>query len=446
MANVKGEDDLKKASQKALDAAARRRQLAASVASVAANPDGGMVDATNKRSRPPKTPSTVNTETPSCKTPAPKHAKNLESVGDTPAETPTPSKQLFATPGQTPDPNKQLFATPSKMPAKGGSSVDSLEIPTPDVARQMHNDVMDSCPDTQVDLDVQIDHDLAKLSLETADAPQHSSNLGSGKPSSVADDAAHALTTLCDVLQQSPSEIQKALLRPGTVEFEAIAAAVKTAKLQEAQAQQELAAKQVPATQAMDSYLDDLYGNSHRCDSRSPPGMRPNAEPKPTEASNQAPQQKPKPAEASDQAPQQNKPAEASDQAPQQKPKPAEASDQAPQQKPITEASIPMDVDAPFLSKQVVNALVHVEPDQGNAEKALEQKPNTEPQQSMPPPSTVPVKATQATPSNPPSSAPSTPGPSDVEDDPELSALADVMHQMKEAARKTRMRFLRSFE
>ncbi|CAE7198640.1 unnamed protein product [Symbiodinium sp. CCMP2592] len=307
---------------------------------------------------------------------------------------------------------------------------------------------------------------------KTADAPQHSSNLGSGKPSSVADDAAHALTTLCDVLQQSPSEIQKALLRPGTVEFEAIAAAVKSAKLQEAQAQQqtgtenskgstqtqELAAKQVPATQAMDSYLDGVYGNSHRCDSRSPPGMRPNAEPKPTEASNQAPQQKPKPAEASDQAPQQKpKPAEASDQAPQQKPKPAEASDQArqqnkpaeasdqapqqnkptgasdqaPQQKPITEASIPMDVDAPVLS---------------NAEKALEQKPNTEPQQSMPPPSTVPVKATQATPSNPPSSAPSTPGPSDVEDDPELSALADIMHQMKEAARKTRMRFLRSFE
>ena len=33
-------------------------------------------------------------------------------------------------------------------------------------ARQMHNDAMDTCPDTQVDLDVQIDHDLAKLSLE----------------------------------------------------------------------------------------------------------------------------------------------------------------------------------------------------------------------------------------------------------------------------------------
>ena len=288
------------------------------------------------------------------------------------------------------------------------------------------------------------------------------------------------------MLRQSPSEIQKALLRPGTVEFDAIAAAVKNAKLQESQAQQPTgteaskdsrqtqqlaatpAAVPVPATQAMDSYLDGVYGNSHRCDSRSPPGMRPNPEPteasnqapqqkpkpteapdqapqqepKPTEASDQAPQQKPKPSEASDQAPQQNKPSEASDQAPQQN-KPTEASDQAPQQKPITEVPVPMDVDAapkPLLSKEVINALRHVSPDQSGIaiEKALqsEQKPKTaeasnELQQLMPPPSTVPVKATQAPPSGPPSSAPSTPGPSDVEDDPELAALADVAHQMK---------------
>ena len=66
------------AAQKAPDAAMRRRQLASSVASVAASPSTGMLDGTSKGSRPPTTPGTVNTDTPSCKTPAPKHAKSLE--------------------------------------------------------------------------------------------------------------------------------------------------------------------------------------------------------------------------------------------------------------------------------------------------------------------------------------------------------------------------------
>ncbi|CAE7402931.1 unnamed protein product [Symbiodinium sp. CCMP2592] len=508
------------AAQKALEAAARRRTLAANVAASTVADASGV----SKRTRPKD----ITASTPTCKTPNPKHVKSSECVAVTPSvDTPNPNQQtpLVNTPNQpTPlvsTPNKQLFATPAK-----GYSAESLEMATPDVvtrARALHNELMDSTlHDTlmatpnraDADLETQIDADLAKLSLEDPAMSQQSSNLGSG-PDAVqvqgsvgTDNATSALLALVDVLQKNPSDMQKALLRPGTVEFEAIAAAVQAAKTAETQQLQALQApqgnseqapqgsteqapkgstEQAPpqqgfmASQAMDSYLENVYSKSHRCDSRSPPGMRPeHPEPEPVPPK-LIDAQEPKPMEVEPKAPQVLQPLASIPQAPiskvvanalvhmgpdqaLQKPEPiAQAPKQAPQepqpiaqapkqapQEPQPIAQAPIAKQAPQEPQPIAQAPIAKQAPQepqpiAQASEQAPQAPQAQ-QQQMPPPSQVPRRDVESNPALPPSSAPSTPGPSDVDDDPELSALADVAHQLKEAARKTRMRFLRSFE
>ena len=105
------------AAQRALEAAERRRKLAANIAPETPGP--GADAGGGKRTRPMKD-ITVN-ETPTCKTPNPKHIKNTECA-TTPAVDPKQQTPVVNTPNQqTPvvnTPNKKLFATP----AKGGTS------------------------------------------------------------------------------------------------------------------------------------------------------------------------------------------------------------------------------------------------------------------------------------------------------------------------------------
>ena len=296
---------------------------------------------------------------------------------------------------------------------------------------------------------------------------------------------------LCNVLQQNLGEIQKALLRPGTVEFEAIAAAVKQAKeleVQQAVAQQgstqqapqgstekapqgssekappcssEKAPQSssggaptpqpsvAPASQAMDNYLDSVYAKSHRCDSKSPPGMR-NAAPQEMEVEPKAPQapQPPKPITGTS-----NQgtpvPMEVEPKAPQepQTPKPITPTSnqgvepKAPQEpQPITGTSNQgaMEVEPTAPQKPQLPEPIAGAPNIAQASTAAQQQQQQQEMQQMPPPSQVPVKMqTESIPALPPSSAPSTPGPSDVDDDPELSALADVAHQLKDLKSKS---------
>ena len=91
-------------------------------------------------------------------------------------------------------------------------------------------------------------------------------------------DTAAALAKLCAVLKSDPSELQKTLMRPGTVEFDAFLAAVSKAQVEEQQVRaaaegQAETPRASTASQKLNNYLDTVYGSSHRGESRSPRGL-----------------------------------------------------------------------------------------------------------------------------------------------------------------------------
>ncbi|OLP84828.1 hypothetical protein AK812_SmicGene34256 [Symbiodinium microadriaticum] len=451
--------DSHEAAQRALEAAERRRKLAANIAPETPGP--GADAGGGKRTRPMKD-ITVN-ETPTCKTPNPKHIKNTECA-TTPAVDPKQQTPVVNTPNQqTPvvnTPNKKLFATP---------------------ARELHNDLMastladtlvDDGAEADIELQQKIDADLANLSLEDDAKTPQSSNLGSGptavqvEGSAVTDNAASALMAKELEVQQAVAQQGSTQQAPqGSTEKAPQGSSEKAPPCSSEKAPQSSSGgaptpqpSVAPASQAMDNYLDSVYAKSHRCDSKSPPGMR-NAAPQEMEVEPKAPQapQPPKPITGTS-----NQgtpvPMEVEPKAPQepQTPKPITPTSnqgvepKAPQEpQPITGTSNQgaMEVEPTAPQKPQLPEPIAGAPNIAQASTAAQQQQQQQEMQQMPPPSQVPVKMqTESIPALPPSSAPSTPGPSDVDDDPELSALADVAHQLKEAARKTRMRFLRSFE
>ena len=296
--------------------------------------------------------------------------------------------------------------------------------------------------------------------------------------------AVSALKSLCEMMKKSPGDLQKALLRPGTVEFELIASAVKQAELDEAKfvtsqasaPSQATAPSQAPldkadlsrqsGSQQVEDYLSAAYERSHRgrespCESEAEMP----AQPQPVKDQDQPPMEITAPAKTPQQEPMQNNQSQPMEIVPQvsQQPDPLKNSQSQPmeivpqvfqQPDPVKNSqSQPMEIvpaaqghEAVSQQSDFMNQVQLTAPALQQAAQVFQQSgPLKNPSQpaatvvqdlppqsqgqpgqqfdAMPPPLQIPDRS--AVNPAPNSSAPTTPIPSDAEDDKALRDMKD---------------------
>ena len=273
--------------------------------------------------------------------------------------------------------------------------------------------------------------------------------------------AVSALKSLCEMMKKSPGDLQKALLRPGTVEFELIASAVKQAELDEAKfvtsqasaPSQATAPSQAPldkanlsprnSSQQVEDYLSGAYERSHRgrespCESEAEMPAQPQpVKGQPMEIVPQVSQQ-PDPLKNSQSQPmeivpqvfQQPDPVKNSQSQPMEI-VPAAQGHEAVSQQPQPDFMNQVQLTAPAL-QQAAQVSQQSEPFKNPSQPAATVVQDLPPQSqgqpgrqfdAMPPPIQIPDRS--AVNPAPNSSAPTTPIPSDAEDEKALRDMKD---------------------